>query len=280
MQRKHRKRSTRNVRGAAGIIATSLVTAVTLAALAIGATGNMALNGPASATANISAIAPNSAVSVPPTQQLTSAGKPTIIARPILARVPSPDYRVRSGDTLSSIAKSKYGKAADWPMIYWANKKTIKYADIIYVGQNLRIPAKYGFKPVPAYAMAPAAPVTLTVAVTVQSKHRSTNPRPVTVTASSGSIQSYVDEVYGSNAGCADEILNHESGLSWSDVTIENPSGAYGLPQALPGDKMASAGSDWATDPLTQLRWQLGYVNAVYGGVCNAAHHDITDGTY
>jgi hypothetical protein len=50
------------------------------------------------------------------------------------------------------------------------------------------------------------------------------------------------------------------------DATAENPSsGAYGIPQALPGDKMASAGSDWATNPATQIRWGLGYIREVYG---------------
>ncbi|MHA6758464.1 aggregation-promoting factor C-terminal-like domain-containing protein [Streptacidiphilus sp. PAMC 29251] len=60
-----------------------------------------------------------------------------------------------------------------------------------------------------------------------------------------------------------DEIISHESG--W-DVTATNPSsGAYGLPQSLPGDKMASAGADWQTNPATQIRWALDYMNTTYG---------------
>lgn len=43
-------------------------------------------------------------------------------------------------------------------------------------------------------------------------------------------------------------------------------SGAYGIPQALPGRKMASAGTDWETNPITQIRWMIGYVNGRYGG--------------
>lgn len=43
-------------------------------------------------------------------------------------------------------------------------------------------------------------------------------------------------------------------------------SGAYGIPQALPGHKMASAGADWKTNPVTQIRWMIGYVNGRYGG--------------
>lgn len=60
----------------------------------------------------------------------------------------------------------------------------------------------------------------------------------------------------------ANYIVSRES--NWH-VTSENPSGAYGLCQALPGSKMASAGGDWATNPVTQLRWCSGYASR-YGG--------------
>jgi hypothetical protein len=67
---------------------------------------------------------------------------------------------------------------------------------------------------------------------------------------------------------CLDSIWSRESG--W-DVTASNPnSGAYGIPQALPGSKMASAGADWQTDAATQIRWGLGYIQATYGSPCNA----------
>lgn len=60
----------------------------------------------------------------------------------------------------------------------------------------------------------------------------------------------------------ANFIVSHESG--WR-VTASNPSGAYGLCQSLPGSKMASAGADWATNPITQLRWCSSYAQH-YGG--------------
>ncbi|MEU4299478.1 transglycosylase SLT domain-containing protein [Kitasatospora aureofaciens] len=60
-----------------------------------------------------------------------------------------------------------------------------------------------------------------------------------------------------------DQIISNESG--WR-VNATNPSsGSYGLPQALPASKMASAGSDWRTNPSTQLRWALKYMNGRYG---------------
>ncbi|MCG6498138.1 transglycosylase SLT domain-containing protein [Kitasatospora sp. CM 4170] len=59
------------------------------------------------------------------------------------------------------------------------------------------------------------------------------------------------------------QIISHES--SWN-VTATNPSsGAYGLAQALPGSKMASAGADWKTNPATQIKWALDYMNTRYG---------------
>lgn len=59
-------------------------------------------------------------------------------------------------------------------------------------------------------------------------------------------------------------LIYHESGCRyWAENAS---SGAYGIPQALPGTKMASAGSDWRTNPVTQIRWMAGYVTGRYGG--------------
>jgi Transglycosylase SLT domain len=66
---------------------------------------------------------------------------------------------------------------------------------------------------------------------------------------------------------CLNNIWTRESNWLYN---AENPSGAYGIPQALPGDKMASAGADWMTDPTTQIKWGLGYIQSVYGNPCNA----------
>lgn len=63
--------------------------------------------------------------------------------------------------------------------------------------------------------------------------------------------------------GYVNFIISRES--NWH-VTARNASGAYGLCQSLPGSKMASAGSDWETNPVTQLRWCNGYASARYGG--------------
>ncbi len=67
---------------------------------------------------------------------------------------------------------------------------------------------------------------------------------------------------------CLDRLWTKESG--WKP-TADNPtSSAYGIPQALPGSKMASAGSDWRTNPVTQIRWGLQYIKSTYGTPCSA----------
>lgn len=70
-----------------------------------------------------------------------------------------------------------------------------------------------------------------------------------------------------SQFGCLDNIWTRESGWRYN---AENASGAYGIPQALPGSKMASAGADWATNPATQIRWGIGYIKSTYGSPCDA----------
>ncbi|MCP9944776.1 lytic transglycosylase domain-containing protein [Streptomyces somaliensis] len=74
--------------------------------------------------------------------------------------------------------------------------------------------------------------------------------------------------VPGDQFQCFSNIVDHES--SWN-YRAQNPSsGAYGLVQALPGSKMASAGADWRTNPATQIKWGLNYMNDRYGSPCGA----------
>jgi hypothetical protein len=78
--------------------------------------------------------------------------------------------------------------------------------------------------------------------------------------------------------GCLDSLWTRES--NWT-VTADNPtSSAYGIPQALPGSKMSSAGADWATNPVTQIRWGLGYIEDRYGSPCSAWGHSQARGWY
>jgi hypothetical protein len=78
--------------------------------------------------------------------------------------------------------------------------------------------------------------------------------------------------------GCLDSLWTRES--NWN-VHADNPnSSAYGIPQALPGSKMSSAGADWATNPVTQIRWGLGYIEDRYGSPCAAWGHSQSQGFY
>ncbi len=74
----------------------------------------------------------------------------------------------------------------------------------------------------------------------------------------------------GDQFSCLDSLWNKESGWNYQAY---NPSGATGIPQALPGSKMASEGSDWQTNAATQIAWGLGYISSVYGTPCSAWGH-------
>jgi hypothetical protein len=76
---------------------------------------------------------------------------------------------------------------------------------------------------------------------------------------------------------CLKDLWDQESGWRYDAY---NPSGAYGIPQSLPGDKMASAGADWETNPATQIKWGLGYIQSVYGTPCGAWDHEVADNWY
>lgn len=84
--------------------------------------------------------------------------------------------------------------------------------------------------------------------------------------------------ISASDQGSANAIISQESG--WRVNATNRSSGAYGIPQALPGSKMASAGSDWQTNPITQLKWMNSYVVGRYGSWQNAYAHKNSKGWY
>jgi hypothetical protein len=80
-----------------------------------------------------------------------------------------------------------------------------------------------------------------------------------------------------SEFSCLDSLWTRESGWIYD---AENASGAYGIPQSLPASKMASAGADYMTNPATQIRWGLGYIQQVYGNPCAAWNFELANGYY
>jgi flagellar biosynthesis GTPase FlhF len=81
-----------------------------------------------------------------------------------------------------------------------------------------------------------------------------------------------------SQFSCLEKLWNKES--RWK-VNADNPtSSAYGIPQALPGNRMAAYGSDWRTNPVTQIKWGLDYIEDAYGSPCSAWAHSQAKGWY
>ena len=81
-----------------------------------------------------------------------------------------------------------------------------------------------------------------------------------------------------SEYSCLHSLWTRES--SWNYQAKNPSSDAYGIPQSLPGDKMASVSSDWATNPVTQITWGLGYIAGRYGSPCGAWAHSEATGWY
>ena len=105
-----------------------------------------------------------------------------------------------------------------------------------------------------------------------------------TAPAASGSPQQIAEAMLGSfgwsssQFSCLEPLWAHESG--WSVSAYNAGSGAFGIPQALPGSRMASAGPDWQTDAATQIKWGLEYIKGTYGSPCGAWTHEEATGWY
>lgn len=104
-------------------------------------------------------------------------------------------------------------------------------------------------------------------------------PEPAAVQPS-GSCADWIRQAGVAEADVADAhaLIMRESGCS---PTIANASsGAYGIPQSLPGNKMASHGADWQTNPITQIRWMADYCQSRYGGWSEANQAQLAQGWY
>ncbi|MFC5182007.1 aggregation-promoting factor C-terminal-like domain-containing protein [Actinomadura harenae] len=125
---------------------------------------------------------------------------------------------------------------------------------------------------VPAQASAPTrAASAVTAKVTAQRLTRAQRNRAIAkrmVAKRGWSARQYT---------CLVRLWNRES--HWNQKA-GRPSGAYGIPQALPGSKMRSAGKDWRTNPETQIRWGLRYIKGRYGTPCRALGHSGSRGWY
>ncbi len=164
-------------------------------------------------------------------------------------------YIVRSGDTLSTIA-ARHGTT--WQQLHAVNREVIgSNPNILRVGQRLVLSGAA------ARASTPAA-----------DPARASRGSERTGGGDARTIAQTMVANHGWSSGqftCLDSLWTRES--NWNP-TADNPtSSAYGIPQALPGSKMASAGADWRTNPATQISWGLGYIADRYGDPCGAWNH-------
>ncbi|MER6288051.1 aggregation-promoting factor C-terminal-like domain-containing protein [Streptomyces sviceus] len=98
---------------------------------------------------------------------------------------------------------------------------------------------------------------------------RSSSSFPVQSSYTVAQIQAMASSMVPSGQfQCFSNIVDHES--SWNYQAVNASSGAYGLFQALPGSKMSSVGADWQTNPATQIKWGLNYMDSRYGSPCEA----------
>ncbi len=107
---------------------------------------------------------------------------------------------------------------------------------------------------------------------------------PIVAAPDPGSAKAIAYELVASRGwgeeeyGCLVALWERES--HWNAAAMNPYSGAYGIPQSLPGNKMASAGADWQTNPATQIQWGLGYIAARYSTPCGAWEHSETHNWY
>lgn len=193
--------------------------------------------------------------------------------------VVSNKYTIKAGDTLNSIAVRHDIK---WQGLYCPNKRTIgSNPGIIYPGTVITIGTSKCVIPPPVI---PKVVVT-NYSPSPNTHHStgvSTSNTNTNTPAPSGSLQAYALELLGGNEtqfACLNGVVMIESG--WNKYATNPGSGAYGIPQALPGSKMAVAGSDWQTDGYTQLRWMIKYyIPPTYGTPCGALQHEHNFGWY
>lgn len=131
----------------------------------------------------------------------------------------------------------------------------------------------------PLASVVTTAPVTQVVRVGSKAL-----PNPTVVAVEPGTAQAIGKDMAAARGwgddqfACLLQLWNEESG--WRVNASNSGSGAYGIPQALPGSKMASVGADWQTNPATQITWGLGYIAGRYGTPCAAYSHKSSSGWY
>ena len=188
-----------------------------------------------------------------------------------LAHLPKVSPRVRNVSLISAVALTANIVMSGTPALADTQLPTTSYQTHIANAQTLQVSDAL-------------APQTVTRdGVTVTEAPKAVTPaktRPAPNAAVVGEAQAYARTQVANEEewNCLYNLWARESG--WRVEAYNTSSGATGIPQALPGSKMSSAGADWETNPITQITWGLGYVNGRYGSPCGAWAHSENVGWY
>ncbi len=172
--------------------------------------------------------------------------------------------------TASSTADASFGT-----IVASAPVRTVELQSVIVAGEPTAVASRDEFSI--------TDPVPVVVEPVVEEASASSGA-PAAGTPDPGSAQAIAQSMLQSMGmgddqySCLVALWNRESG--WNVYAYNNSSGAYGIPQSLPGDKMASAGADWATNPATQISWGLSYISGRYGTPCDAWAYSENNGWY
>jgi LysM repeat protein len=176
-------------------------------------------------------------------------------------------YTVKSGDTLSDIAKRVYHNPAYWPVLYWANHSQIKYANIIEVGQKLTVPAKPAKVPGAPSVLGPAAPAPVATSAPVTYGESAPVYSAPAYSAPSQAASTYTGS--GSFQSC---VIARESG---GNSQVMNSSGHYGLYQFSSGTWAAYGGNPASFGNASVAEQNQVFNNAIAaGGQSNWAPYD------
>jgi LysM repeat protein len=180
-------------------------------------------------------------------------------------------YTVKSGDTLSDIAKRVYHNPAYWPVLYWANHSQIKYANIIEVGQKLTVPARPAKVPGAPSVLGPVAPAPVQTTVTASAPVTYGESAPV-YSAPSYSAPSQAASTYTGSGSFQSCVIARESG---GNSQVMNSSGHYGLYQFSSGTWAAYGGNPASFGNASVAEQNQVFNNAVAaGGQSNWAPYD------
>ena len=227
---------------------------------------------PASVAAHSAATADSlSHAGMAPAELLLAARRAQAVWAAEQARTAS--YTVKAGDSLSAIAKRVYHKETAWPVLYWANHKKVKWANVINEGQVLKVPALPATIPAPPSQLGPVAPAPArsrrpTRTSTSGSRSYSSN-RSYSSSRSSSSSRSYSSAPSSSFESC---VIARESG---GNAQVMNSSGHYGLYQFSASTWQAYGGSAGSFGHASAGEQHQVFSNAVArGGQSNWAPYD------